>query len=269
MASPFVASPALLDRLEAAHYRIIGALYGCVTEPTEHGLRVRSPYVTDPDWNHVGRIGSHEGASHEGTRVEALMGAAVALGREGDRRPTLTVSPLTEPPGLADALERRGWEVSYRFAWLVHPGTPPVPEPEGVVIREAGPDDVDTWLDLFEAVFMPGDPAAAGYRAALAASFDAPSVAHYLATCDGEPAGTASAVTVDGVTGGFNLGVLPDARRRGIGGALTLRRLADARRAGSDRVYLLTEDPAVEASQIRRGHVKAMTTEGWSSPETG
>ncbi len=70
-----------------------------------------------------------------------------------------------------------------------------------------------------------------------------------------------------GVAGGFNLGVLPAHRGRGIGGALTMTRLADARRAGCELVYLLTEDPAVEASQVRRGHVKVMTTEGWSAPE--
>jgi len=275
------ADPTLLRRLEAAHYRIVGALYGCRSRLTAHGLWIRSDHVDDPEWNHLGRLESagEEGRASRGrNRVlptpDEVLDTATERARQAGRRPTVALSSLSRRRELVGALERRGWQPSYRHVWLIAAEAPdargvdPDPPPGVTIHTVSGAAMLADFLDVFREVFAAGDAeGAAGYRAALEASTHAGDdtvVVHYLAACDGAPCGIASAVYVDGVAGGFNLGVLPRARGRGVGAALTARRRARARRAGNDLVYLITEDPAVEASQLRRGHRRAMTTEGWS-----
>lgn len=259
-------STGTLRRMQAAHYSIVAALYGCRSAPLSGGQFVHTPHIEDPEWNHLGMVDAPEAA------IEPLADAAVRECRRVGRRPTIAVDSLTRPTGLDVQLEQRGWQLSFRHVWLIHPDTSVAPggAPEGVLIRAIESRlELGRFLDVFAAVFTPDDDhAAAGFRAALrdSASSRGPEVVHYLALCDGRPAGIASSVRVGGVAGGFNLGVLPAFRGRGIGRALTLTRIEDARRAGCDLVYLITEDPAVEAAQLRTGHVRVMVTQGWSPP---
>lgn len=55
---------------------------------------------------------------------------------------------------------------------------------------------------------------------------------NYLAIYDGEPVGVATLINAGGVAGIYNVGTLPDARRKGIGRELTLNALKDARLGG-------------------------------------
>jgi GNAT superfamily N-acetyltransferase len=54
----------------------------------------------------------------------------------------------------------------------------------------------------------------------------------YLARLDGAPVGTAAAQIGAGVVGLYCVGVVPEARRQGIGAAVTLAALREARRQG-------------------------------------
>ena len=261
------ADPELLDRLERAHYAIIGALFGAMRVETDQGLWVHSPYIDDPEWNHLGRLETAE------ADVDALGDAVATLARPVDRRPTLVVGPLSRPRGLADALESRGWSVAYRHTWSYQPTPdlrPAGPQEDVAVRRVEGPDGLRTFMDIFSAVFTPDDPAAAAqYRTALAASVEHQGPAravHYLATHEGHPAGVASLGYAHDVAGAFNLGVLPPFRGRGIAGELVRHRLKRARAEGVEHVYVLTEEPEMTAWQTRWGYRKVMTTEGWSAP---
>ncbi len=55
---------------------------------------------------------------------------------------------------------------------------------------------------------------------------------NYMAYLDGTPIGTSTVYYGAGVAGIYNVAVAPEARGRGIGGALTLQPLLDARRMG-------------------------------------
>jgi hypothetical protein len=50
---------------------------------------------------------------------------------------------------------------------------------------------------------------------------------------------------------------------------MTLHRVAEARSAGAEVVYLLVEDPRVEASQRKRGFVPGFEMVGWTEERTG
>lgn len=52
---------------------------------------------------------------------------------------------------------------------------------------------------------------------------------HYLARVDGEPAGTSSLYVQEEVGGVYFVSTVPPARRRGVGGAITMAAVRDAR----------------------------------------
>jgi hypothetical protein len=58
----------------------------------------------------------------------------------------------------------------------------------------------------------------------------------------------------------------PSSVHRDSPAPVTLHRVAEARAAGAEVVYLLTEDPRVERSQMRRGFVPGFELVGWTPP---
>ncbi len=104
------------------------------------------------------------------------------------------------------------------------------------------------------------------FAAALTRPLSDVEVVHLLVRIGGEPAAVGSWALRKGVAGLYNLGVAPRFRRLGLGRAITLHRVAATRAAGAEVVYLLTEDPAVEASQLGRGFLKAFELVGLTGP---
>jgi GNAT superfamily N-acetyltransferase len=64
----------------------------------------------------------------------------------------------------------------------------------------------------------------------------------YVGRVDGEIVATALGITIDGVTGVFNVATAPEHRGRGHGAALTARLLRDAFRGGATLAFLQSSD---------------------------
>ena len=98
----------------------------------------------------------------------------------------------------------------------------PAPEVSGLAIRAAGPDDLDTVLDLDSAAFGSDRDE---LRAWAAPHLDGPGFTVALALLDGEPAATAYSVRTDGAAGPSLLlagvAVAEPSRRRGVAGAIS------------------------------------------------
>jgi ribosomal protein S18 acetylase RimI-like enzyme len=67
---------------------------------------------------------------------------------------------------------------------------------------------------------------------------DAPGFSGYLAEAEGRSVATGLGVRSDGAVGVYNISVVPSARRRGLGRAMTVRVMADGFAAGADTAYL-------------------------------
>jgi GNAT superfamily N-acetyltransferase len=103
----------------------------------------------------------------------------------------------------------------------------------GVVVREAAPEEAQTWGRLAVEGFF-GGASPAGFEEQMAATFELDDTAIYVATVDGEPAACGAVTWRDGVAGLYAMATLERFRRRGIQGAMVATRLARAARAGCD-----------------------------------
>jgi GNAT superfamily N-acetyltransferase len=110
-----------------------------------------------------------------------------------------------------------------------------VPAPPKLTIERVGDEpDLDTWVRTLAAGFGEGEREAAWvgemYRR-LGLAEGGP-WHHYLGWLDGAPVATASLFLSAGAAGIYFVFTLPEARRQGIGAAITLAALRDARDLG-------------------------------------
>jgi ribosomal protein S18 acetylase RimI-like enzyme len=271
-----------------AHDRLIAALYAGELIEIDGARLTHNRFIEELEWNHAGRVALPEDDDEAIDRLLADVSDFFAARR---RTPSVLLDPFTYPPDFAAELSARGWSEAYRHAGLIFPAREAVAEiawPASAAIAESTRSaagaaseaavafpSMKVFASVFEASFAEtadGD-LSAGYFDAFPAAMARPAAGveavHTLVTIDGEPAAVGSRALADGVAGLYNLGVAPRFRRHGLGGAITLHRVREARAAGAEVVYLLTEDPRVEAAQLRRGFVKAFELAGWRGPENG
>ncbi len=276
-------SPAIVRRAVEAHGPFVAALYGGEIDEREGYYLARNRHVDEPEWNHAGRLRLADGEL--AGLIESVRRELAAAGR----RPTLVADPFQRPEDLEERLLAQGWEETFRHSGLVWPGeelpSKGVSWPAGAVVEEirSGSEHSDppghgsyssmaAFVLVFEEAFqeVADGRLSTGYRAAFPASLGprvpGVEVIHTLVRIGGEPAAIGSRAIGSGVAGLYNLGVAPRFRRLGLGGAITLHRVAAAQEEGAEVVYLLTEDPRVELSQIRRGFVKSFELTGFTAP---
>jgi len=275
MTSGFEPSTDTIRRAAAACDRLTAALYDGAIEKVDGGLLMVNRWIDEPEWNHVGGVDVAPG------ELDAALALFADRLRERRRCPAVVVDLLSRPADLEERLPELGWRESFRHAGLIFPaGRAAVAAewPRAATLEEfSSASDVssrpahqvvEAFARIFDEAFREtaGGALSPAYGRAFASALERPAtgveVVHTLVRIDGEPAAIGSRVTADGVSGLYNLGVTPGFRRLGLGGAITRHRVAEARRAGADVVYLLTEDPRVEASQLRRGFVRGFERVG-------
>lgn len=133
--------------------------------------------------------------------------------------------------------------------------TPAVPD--GVRLRLAGRADLDEVLAIDAAAFESDVDTA---RPWLAPHLDASGIATAIAELDGRPVGTAYCVRSDGWAGPAaylaGVGVVPEARRRGVGGALSSWLLGRALESGCRFASLSPDDDRAASLYARLGFVE-------------
>ncbi|HST16018.1 MAG TPA: GNAT family N-acetyltransferase [Gaiellaceae bacterium] len=150
-----------------------------------------------------------------------------------DGVPVIWVVP---PPGdITGELERRGFEVELLPGMTIDLATvsPPV-LPTGVEIRAV--DDDPALLESATGVAFTtnGFPPSAvpSMIDALARMDDRARFTTFLASVDGVPAAASALVVSDEVAGIYNVGTLPEFRRRGLGALVSIAALAAGRARG-------------------------------------
>ncbi|MEA2384306.1 MAG: hypothetical protein QOH72_4277 [Solirubrobacteraceae bacterium] len=200
------------------------------------GLRLMASGLAQPQWN-----------SGDVTAPDPDLGAARAFYAERGAEWGLRV-----PAGMAWKHGRR--VLTLRLMALDPAGFRPVPAAAGVAAREATADDLDAVVAIDAAAFE-SDPA--DERAWLAPHLSAAAVTTALATLDGAPAGTGYTVRSDGRAGPAvylaGVAVLPAARRRGVGAALSSWLLARGLADGARLAHLHADTDAAARVYARLG----------------
>jgi GNAT superfamily N-acetyltransferase len=160
---------------------------------------------------------------------------------------------LTSPAGLGRLPDATAWFAGRGMPWGVlvpaeldlDPGTPLLTE-QPVMLRPLADLPELPGLDLrWDAADDASTVQAAGFEAPLDATRDFVLPKLVNAACavvvaydEGRAAATATLVSVEGVAAVFGVATLPDARRRGLGRAVTLAVLHEGRRRGCDLASL-------------------------------
>lgn len=192
-----------------------------------------------------------------GDRIAALVADFRARGLPF----TWYVGPGRRPADLGARLLARGFTravVEPGMAADLHALDEDQPAPAGLTIERAR-DDAGARLGLATYRLAQGrDPdvsAAPPERFAPAGYGDDEPMQAFLATLDGRPVATAQLLLGAGVAGVYTVATIPEARRRGIGGAITLAVLRHARDLGY-RIGVLCATPMGEPVYRRLGFAK-------------
>jgi GNAT superfamily N-acetyltransferase len=155
------------------------------------------------------------------------------------------VSPLSEPANLGVHLEAQGLlYVTSQPAMAMDLAAlnDDLAGPSGLEIgRVADAEMLEAWLRPFVLGYQLPGLAARAFSDILAWHLNrSPAYTHYLGLLDGEPVACSSLLLAAGVAGIYNVAVVPGARRRGIGTAMTLAPLRQARALGYRGAILFT-----------------------------
>lgn len=149
------------------------------------------------------------------------------------------VGPSMRPPDLGDRLSAAGFR---------HGGAEPgmalrltelrEAEAAGLRIERIGLAELGVWADTLGRGFGEGPKEAQWVAEVYRRLGVADPWRHYLGYLDGEPVATATVFLAAGVAGVYFVMTVPEARRRGIGAALTSAVLRKARDSGSQYAVL-------------------------------
>lgn len=153
----------------------------------------------------------------------------------------LVWSPV-DRPAMSLALQARGFEASFRPSWMGRSlsGELPTSDVRNVRIRIATPEDIDSMIARRDIPYLIPDQVETTRRLALNPHKRA---VWWLVARDRHGIlGQAIVNMTDEIAGLFNVAVHPEARRRGIGRALTAAAMRVARENGATRMALNATD---------------------------
>ena len=197
--------------------------------------------------------------------IESILDVGFALLRAFDCPPVARITPLDEPPSLAERLAARGLSPSQRRSWMVFAGDPAAIRVNAEIdVRVAAPDDAPTfaaihagsekWLRRFS------------LQTTITAMHEEGNT-FYIAYLGAQPAGVCHLLR-DGATAGvYAVGTLKALRRRGICSTLMARAIADARAAACDVICLSTTTGG-DAERLCQhlGFERAFESVLWTAP---
>ncbi|HLJ33652.1 MAG TPA: GNAT family N-acetyltransferase [Ktedonobacteraceae bacterium] len=148
------------------------------------------------------------------------------------------IGPSTRPSDLGSYLERHGWspdDEAPGMALDLHRLDEHLSLPPRLIIEHVNDEEMlKTWLRVMVVGSeLPEEGLALLLDVVTRCGFKHDTAVHYyLGMLDGRPVATSLLYTGGGVAGIYNVATVPEARRQGIGSALTLAPLLDARAWG-------------------------------------
>ncbi len=188
------------------------------------------PHLNDVTYTHLAQDNSEY--------VDKKISEVLAYFSARNASVAWVISPITYPPQLATSLEARGFTRiggDSNMAIDLHQMNENIPAPSNLVIKEI--EDVET-LKLHSPIARIGfdtsqETSQSYYECYVGNGFgDGKPWHHYIAWLDNKAVAVATLLLHAGVAGIYGVATLPEARRQGIGAALTLHTMRVARSLG-------------------------------------
>jgi len=266
----------ILQESEGYNYDFLTGCYFTGKRQLIGATAVWSDSIKEPSWNFAGAIDVEE------DKVTRMVADVTSFLQEKGRLPSVVITPFTHPHNLREEIEQRGFIHKYTEVWMFYnERRPQVLLPDGLNIKKVEDDaEKAVMVDLFNRAHSGAEDEVYGelppeYGEALRKFdpnlFNDRSITHYLGIMNGIPAGYATLINHDKFAGIYNVGIVPEFRRRGIGSTLTLNAVNDAFNQNSEYIFLITEQgTSNERLYNHIGFTTEFTSEGYvldSSPE--
>lgn len=245
-----LADHALARRIEAAWDRVS-------VENARSALRIRpnaGAEILAVGGGHAVHLGPGSPLSQaQGIGLDAPVAEADVVAMETffrDRASPCRVEVAsTADPAFPPLLSARGFavvELTHMLALPMAAWTPPAGSEEEraenrIKVEPIELNRVDDWIDVVLGGFFEGEPPPPALREGAIAMAHAPCATAWLATIDGQPAGGATLLTLDGLALMAGDAALPRFRGRGVQTALLAARLEHARDVGCDLAVTCTQ----------------------------
>jgi len=171
--------------------------------------------------------------------ADAAIDQTLALFKaQGAVRAAWWVTSTTQPPDFGDRLLAHGLTASYLdapgMALDLQTASAALSTPDSfTIVRASTQQHLDDWRDVFLATYhTPAFAAQSWIDATLSFGIDAAPWQLYVGYLGDQPVATNLLFKGGGVAGLFAVGTIPEAQRKGIGAAITLKPLLDARAQG-------------------------------------
>ena len=154
------------------------------------------------------------------------------------------IGPTSRPLDLAEQLRARGFHHRRDLTPMTRSLVAPLPEldpvPGFTIERVVDAAALAEWIDAELRGFESEGPTADGLAAIRHGMGLWPRIPmhYFLGRLDGEPVATATLLLAGGIAGIYDVSTVPEARRRGIGGAMTVAALHEARALGFETAFL-------------------------------
>ena len=177
------------------------------------------------------------------TQIDAAVEALHALRQRHGVPIGWLIGPASRPTDLGRQLQARGLQHKLDLTPMARSldALPPAERVAGLTIERVGdPAAYEAWIVAEQRGFEAAandETGLADLRRAMGIGHGFP-LHHFLGRLAGAPVATATLLPAGGIGGIYDVSVVPEARRRGIGTAMTLAALREAARLGYEIAFL-------------------------------
>lgn len=160
---------------------------------------------------------------------------------------------FVKPQSLRESLEQEGFHKGSAFLGMVFDLANPIKLPKeiaGISVNSVNhKEQLIEWIKPMQVAFEIDDASSHFCAGSLARLFDDPRFKHFYVEDKGKIVGVGSLFTENGVSGFYNLGVLPEYRKQHIATALKCHRLTVSQSLGSKFAILQSSDMGRDLDQ--------------------
>ena len=236
-----------LEEVENQHYKFQIGMYFSDMKKIKGAILLWSDKIEDPYWNFASKIDINK------EEVNDFIKQIVEFYKIKKRKPTIYITPFTKPTNLSELIETFGFELEFTDSWMFYEkDEPKVIMPNNFMIKKVETkEEMKTFVKIFNQSYA-GATAEEAYGAlppeygeSLFDSFENEQtenkIIHYLGFLENVPIGVATLIYSEGYGCIYNVGTIPDKRKKGVGSALTFNCVSEAFKNNMKVIFLQTE----------------------------